>query len=264
MGTWKIPFGVGFGGKILIQLIILPWFLTACATTQTQGDNIFQAQQKYKESVKFANLKMREEMYAGLKEAVRLDPEEPLYHFELGSAYFTDSRLEEAEAEYITTLKLEDNFIEAYRRLGRLYMSQGKWDKAIHHFKDVLKRSGVSNPHQIHNWLAISYYAKGRVSLAEKAWRNALDISENSEIRLNLTLAYKANERYNLATESLVKAVELDPELIRAHFELAQLYLKANEKDLAKKHFDSVIELEPLSKEGKASQEYLRLMQSGK
>ncbi len=264
MGTWKIPFGAGFGGKILIQLIILPWFLTACATTQTQGDKVYQAQQKYKESVKFANLKMREEMYAGLKEAVRLDPEEPLYHFELGSAYFTDSRLEEAEAEYLTTLKLEDNFIEAYRRLGRLYMSQGKWDNAIHYLKDVMKRSGVNNPHQVQNWLAISYYAKGEVNLAEKAWRDALSISENSEIRLNLALAYKANEQYSLASESLLKAIELDPDLIRAHFELAQLYLKANEKDLAKKHFGKVVELEPLSKESKASQEYMRLIQSGK
>jgi len=249
---------------LLALLITLPWLLLACATTPTQEDQVFQAQKVYREAVKFAKLKMRDEMYVGLKEAVRLNPEEPLYHFELGSAYFTDNRLDEAEAEYLATLQLQNNFVEAYRRLGRLYMSQGKWDKAIYHLKDVLKRSGVNNPHQIHNWLAISYYAKGRVSLAEKAWRSALDISENSEIRLNLALAYKANERYDLATESLLKAVELDPELLRAHFILAELFLKANEKDLAKKHFDSVIELEPLSKEGKASREYLRLIQPGK
>ncbi len=252
------------GGKFLFCLLALPWLLMACATTSTKEERIFEAQQKYRESVKFANLKMRDEMYVGLKEAVLLDPEEPLYHFELGSAYFTDNKLEEAETEYLTTLRLQENFVEAYRRLGRLYMSQGKWDKAIHHFKDVLKKSGVSNPHQIHNWLAISYYAKGKISLAEKAWRDALDISENSEIRLNLALAYKANERYDLATESLLKAIELDPDLVRAHFELAQLYLKSNEKDLATKHFDQVIELEPLSKEGKASQKYLRLIRSGK
>ena len=79
-----------------------------------------------------------------------------------------------------------------------------------------------------------------------------------------MALAYEANEEYSLASQSLLKAIELDPDLIRAHFELAQLYLKANEKDLAKKHFGKVVELEPLSKESKASQEYMRLIQSGK
>lgn len=264
MGDRRFYFRTGTRGKILIQLLILPWLLTACATAPTKNENIFQAQQKYREAVKFGNLKMRDKMYDGLKEAVRLDPEEPLYHFELGSAYFTDSRFEEAEVQYLATLKLQDNFVEAYRRLGRLYMSQGKWDYAIDYFKDVLKRSGVNNPHQVHNWLAISYYAQGNINLAEKAWRGALNVKENSQIRLNLALAYKANERYNLAIKSLEKAVELEPELIRAHFELAQLYLKANKKSLAKKHFGTVIELEPLSKEGKSSQEYLRLIPSEK
>lgn len=264
MGDRRFYFRTGTRGKILIQLLILPWLLTACATTPTKEENIFQAQQKYREAVKFRNLKMREKMYTGFKEAVRLDTEEPLYHFELASAYFTDNRLEEAEAEYLATLKLHIDFVEANRRLGRLYMAQRKWDKAIGYFKDVLKRSGVNNPHQVHNWLAISYYAQGNINMAEKAWREALAIKENSQLRLNLALAYKANERYNLAIKSLEKAVELDPELVRAHFVLAQLYLKANKRGLANKHFGTVIELEPLSKEGKSSQEYMRLIPSEK
>jgi Tfp pilus assembly protein PilF len=264
MRNQKIHFRKVGGWKILTYLFFIPWLFVACSALDSKDDKVFEAQQKYRESIKFSNLKMRDEMYVGLKEAIRLDPDEPLYHFELASAYFTDSKLSEAETEFLTTLKLQENFIEAYKRLGRLYMSQGKWDDAIYYLKDVLKRPGVTNPHQVHNWMAISYYAKGKVNLAEKAWREALSISENSEIRLNLALAYKANERYSLATESLVKAIELDPDLVRAHYEIAQLYLKANNKELAKKHFTRVINLEPLSKQGKASQEYLGLIQSGK
>ncbi|MGV7220500.1 MAG: tetratricopeptide repeat protein [Nitrospinales bacterium] len=264
MSKQKIRFRIKSGWKVLTYLFFIPWLFVACSALDTKDDKVFDAQQKYRESVKFRNLKMRDEMYAGLKEAIRLDPKEPLYHFELASAYFTDSKLPEAETEFLTTLNLEENFIEAYKRLGRLYMSQGKWDNAIHYLKDVSKKSGVTNPHQVHNWLAISYYAQGKVNLAEKAWREALGISENSEIRLNLALAYKANEKFDLATESLEKAIELDPDLVRAHYEIAQLYLKANNKELAKKHFTRVIDLEPLSKYGKPSQEYLRLIQSGK
>jgi tetratricopeptide (TPR) repeat protein len=264
MRNQKIRFRGNSGWKVLTYLFFIPWFFAACSVFDSKDDKVFDAGQKYRESVKFRNLKMRDEMYAGLKEAVRLDPDEPLYHFELASAYFTDSKLSEAETEYLTTLKLQDNFIEAYRDLGRLYMSQRKWNDAIHYLRDLLKRPGVTDLHQVQNWLAISYYAKDQVNLAEKTWLEALNIKEDSVVRYNLARAYKTNEKYGLAMESFLKVIESDPDYAIAHYELGQLYLKASNKDLAKKHFTRTIDLEPLSKQGKASQEYLRLIQSGK
>lgn len=264
MRKQKIHFRKVGGWKILMLLFCLSGFMTACSVIETKEDKIFQAQQKYREATKFRNLKMQDEMYASFNEALRLDPEQPLYHFELGKAYTSDGRMEEAEAEYLTTLNLNENFLEAYRFLGRMYIHQEKWDNAIHTLNNLMKKSGVTNPHQVQNWLAICYYKIGNVNMAEKTWRESLSISEDSVIRQNLARAYIANEKYNLAAESLLKAVELDPNLVKAHFDLAQLYLKSSEKELATKHFQRVIDLEPLSKHAKASKEYLRLIQSGK
>ena len=153
---------------------------------------------------------------------------------------------------------------DTYKRLGRLYMVRQKWDTAIHYFKEVMNRPGVTSPHQVQNWIAVSYYAKGEINLAEKAWRDALSIKDNSQIRLNLALAYKANKRYDLAIKSLRKAIDADPFFSQAHYELAQLYLKEKKLDLALKHFRQVIELEPLSKNSKTSQEYIKLINSEK
>lgn len=248
--------------KYLIQLIILPLFLMACSSTPDKRDNADLARAKYKEAIKYSSLKMNKEMYANLKEAIELDPEEALYHLELGNAYFLDNRLNEAESEFLLSIKLNDSIQDTFKRLGRLYMVQQKWDTAIHYFKEVMNRPGVTHPHHVQNWIAVSYYAKGEVNLAEKAWRDALNINENSQIRLNLALAYLDNKRYDLAGKSLRKAIDLDPFFSQAHYELAQLYLKEKKLDLALNHFKQVAELEPLSKKGKTSQEYIDLINS--
>jgi tetratricopeptide (TPR) repeat protein len=250
--------------KTLMILFCLSGFLTACSILETKEDNIFQAQEKYREALKFRNLKMKDEMHASFKEALRLNPEEPLYHFELAKAYTEEGRMEEAEAEYKTTLELNQNFLEAYRFLGRLYVHQERWKDAIGTLESLMKKSGVTNPQQVQNWLAICYYKIGDVNMAEKTWRESLSIKEDSTVRQNLARAYMANDQDELAIESLLIAVELDPNLAKAHYDLAQLYLKGNKKELAMKHFDKVIELEPLSKYAKNSKEYLRLIKSGK
>jgi superkiller protein 3 len=264
MRKQKIHFRKVRGWKILMLLLCLSGFLTACSLVETKENKIFEAQQKYREAVKFRNLKMKDEMYASLNEALRLDPEQALYHFEIARAYAVDGQLEKAEEKYLKTLEIQPNFLEAYRYLGRLYIHQKKWDSAIHYLKTLLGRSGVVHPQQVQNWLAISYYGKEDINLAEKTWREALSIKEDSGIRYNLARAYKINEKYDLATESFKKVLETDPDYVKAHYELGQLYLKANNKEMAKKHFARVIDLEPLSKQGKDSQEYLRLIQSGK
>jgi type IV pilus assembly protein PilF len=264
MSNQKIRFRISSGWKILMVMLYLSSFLTACSMLETKEDNIFQAQEKYREAIKFRNLKMKDEMHASFKEALRLNPDEPLYHFELAKAYTGEGRLDEAEAEYKTTLNLNPNFLEAYRFLGRVYVQQKRWDEAISTLSNLMQKSGVTNPQQVQNWLAICYYQKGDINMAEKIWRESLSINEDSVVRQNLARAYIANEQYDLAIKSLLKAVEFDPSLVKAHYDLAQLYLKDNKKDLAMKHFTKVVDLEPLSKFAKNSQKYLKLIESGK
>ncbi len=264
MRNLRLFFQLGARGKYLFHLIIIPLFLIACSSTPDKKEDADLAREKYNEAVKYSSLKMDKEMYASLKEAIELNPEEALYHLELGTAYFSDNKLDEAESEFLKSLKLNNSIQETYKRLGRLYMVRQKWDTAIHYFKEVMNRPGVTHPHQVQNWIAVSYYAKGEINLAEKAWRDALSIKENSQIRLNLALAYMANKRYDLAGKSLRKAIDVDPFFSQAHFELAQLYLKEKKLDLALNHFEQVVELEPLSKNSKTSQEYINLINSEK
>ena len=85
-----------------------------------------------------------------------------------------------------------------------------------------------------------------------------MDIKDNAAIRLNLALAYRNGSKFDLAKGSLKKAVKLRPRFSQAHFELAQLYIKENQKQKAKEHFKNVILYSPGIEFAKQSKEYLK------
>jgi len=238
---------------------LLPFFLGACATSGKSSHKL-QARKIYDEAEKARSVKQKDDYYAKLKEAIELDPKEPFYHLVLGDAYFMDMKLDEAEKEYLTSIKLGSKYQEGFQQLGRLYMQKGQWDDAIFYLKKAVSVPNLISPHQVYNWLALSYYAKGELNQAEKVWLKALGIKENGPIRLNLGMVYMQAEQFDLARDSLLIAVKENNNLTQAHYELGQLFLKDRNFVEARKHFETVVNLEPLGESAKASKEYLKLI----
>lgn len=245
--------------------VFLPWLMVSCASESVnQQDNVFLAQKKFTEAVRSASLNSRSEMYVSLKEAIRLDPLESRYHWELARAYFADGDLEKAEKEFQQTIRLNENFSEAFKELGRLHMQAGDLDKAIYYLKEGLKKPGVTTPQNIHNWIAICYYGQDRFREAEKEWLEALRIKENENILLNLALAYRDKEYFDQALDALKRAVLLNPRFASGHYHLALLYLKGKKNELAGKHLEQTIQLDPDSEQGRSAAEYLRMIKTTK
>ena len=229
-----------------------------------QQENIFIAQKKFADAVRSATSNSRPEMYASLREAVRLDPMESRYRWELARAYFADGDLKQAEKEFQQTIRLNENFSEAFRELGRLYMQTGDLDKAVYYLKEGLKKTGIVNPQNMHNWIAICYYGQNRFPEAEKEWLEALRIEENENVLLNLGLAYRDKERFDKAIDSLKRAVTINPKFATGHYHLALLYLKEKKKELASNHFELAMQLEPDNDQGRSAAEYLRMIKTTK
>jgi len=238
---------------------LLPFFLGACATTGKSGDKL-QARKIFDEAQKARSIKQNDEYFAKLKEAIELDPKEAYYHLVLGDAYFADLKLDEAEKEYLASIKLGLKYQDGHQQLGRLYMQKGQWDDAIFYLNKAVNAPNLISPHQVYNWLALSYYAKGDLNQAEKIWLKALGIKENSQLRLNLGMVYMQAEQFDLARDSLLIAVKENNNLTQAHFELGQLFLKDRNFVDARRHFETVVNLDPLGESAKASKEYLKLI----
>lgn len=251
----------GLSAFLLVSLLGL--FLSGCATAPGatgQDNNLNVAHGKFQQSLEFGTLGLYDKQIATLKEAIELAPGELNYRTHLGGALMASGKTKEAEKEFLDILKTDSNYKAAYRELGRLYMERGEWRRAVTYFKEDLSRPGTPMPHQVYNWLAWSYYNLGEIDKAEDEWRNALRISENPGIRLNLALSYKNREHYDEAMESLEKAVSLDPRLFVAHYEMALLYLRKENKEDAVDHFKKVVSLAPNSEQAKSSREYLNMV----
>lgn len=235
--------------SILAGLLL---FSGACATTVSPAEKKLMAQKKYQEAYGPGHTK--QEKYKIIKEVIRMSPKEPLYRVGLGDVYFKDKKLDKAEKMYLSAIKVDPNYMVAYRMLGRLYMQKGDWDQATLYLRRALNEPNVINPIQLYNWLAYSEYRRGDLNKAEKAWLRALDINDSDKIRLNLALVYKEGNRLDLAQASLLKALEMNPKLPSAHFALGEIYYKRNKFRKAKHHFKEVIQLEPLSEQAQVSQ----------
>ena len=151
-------------GRIVVCSLALAFF-SGCATTDLldKPDNKKSlAQNKFKEALQAGSLNQQDKMVALLKEAVELDPLEPNFHFYLGRAYYVKKDLQQAEQEYLASIKLNNNFKDSYQQLGLIYMQQGKLEKAIQYFRDDLARPGSLQPQQVYNWIALCYYHLGK------------------------------------------------------------------------------------------------------
>ncbi|MEE8205311.1 MAG: tetratricopeptide repeat protein, partial [Nitrospinaceae bacterium] len=250
-------------GIRLAMLAVLLIFAGACATT-SPADNKLLAQKKFQEAQKAGSLNLKKEKYQTLREAIRLVPKEPIYRVALGNAYFKNLELDKAEKMYLGAIKVDPEFMGTYRQLGRLYVQKSQWDDALFYLNQALSQPNVIDPIQLLNWAAYSHYRKGDLPKAEKAWLKALDIHDSDQIRLNLALVYKEAQRTDLARASLLKALELNPKLLGAHFALGEIYYRSNKLAMAKKHFSEVIQLEPLSEQARVSQEILKRMSAKK
>ena len=246
--------------KVPVILLMGSFLVLGCATSgfmDSQEDKNELAQKKFREALQFGSLNQKSKMQKALNEAIELNPNDENFHLYLGKIYLQEGDTDKAESEFLKSIQINNRFKDAYQPLAQINMQKQDWKKAIQYFNKDLSISGTQNPQQVYNWLALCHYSIGEIDQAEMEWEKALSIKDNAAIRLNLGLAYIDGSKFELAKDSLEKAIKLKPRFAQAHFELAQLYIKENKKEKAKEHLNKAILYSRNSKYAKQSKEYL-------
>jgi tetratricopeptide (TPR) repeat protein len=90
------------------------------------------------------------------------------------------------------------------------------------------------------------------------AKQNEQLIRETAQMHYNMGVLFTDNQKYDMATKEFERALELDPNDQRAHYNLGYLYAEQFSKpDQATEHFKRFLELDPQSQQAEAVKSYL-------
>ena len=156
---------------------------------------------------------------AALQTAVKLLPNDPEVHNNLGTAFKDAKRWEEAVTHYQTALTLAPNHIETLCNLARTYFIRGQNDLALAAFQQAVAAAPANAAS--HDGMAIALHAAGRYTEAIVSSRKALEINPRSaEAHCNLGIALQS---YGLPAEAIAsyqRALAIKPDHAEAHSNL--------------------------------------------
>ena len=153
-------------------------------------------------------------------------PEEAKTIYQRAVADLDRSRLEDGVAGLESALKIFPDYYLALERLGLIYLTQQKYEKAV----GVFGKAVVVNPRSFNGWygLSISHYALKRSDAAVEAAQKAVTLNSNSaDALLALGVSLRQAKRYEEAEKPLKQADKITKGLSPdVHWHLALLYAK--------------------------------------
>jgi Flp pilus assembly protein TadD len=145
-----------------------------------------------------------------LRKAVKLNPDDPRAHRDLGIAYEKTALNGPAETEFLVALSLAPQKVEARNRLGMIYLSAGWLGEAEKQFRLSVKTqrndSGYCGPGEI-------YVRRGDRGAAQRAFQSAASINpEDSRAHFKLGALYVAQGQRAQALREYQAGLKNDPE----------------------------------------------------
>ena len=150
-----------------IALCAAAW-LPACATT-TADDEIrkLEARASYEAGVKSISEGRVSLGLSSLRQAVEIEPRNPLYHNAVGAVMLNIGRYADAQVEFQKAVELDPSYADAFHNLGSAYAEQGKWEDAITAYRKALAQTIYNRPETTYNNLGYAYWALDRRKDAE-------------------------------------------------------------------------------------------------
>ena len=156
-------------------------------------------------------------------------------------------------------LKWNPYFGMMYYNLGQIISRKGIYTPAIENFEKAEKYMDHPN---LPGRLAYLYLKKGQVDKAIVKLKQAISYQKNEKsmvpLYTDLGNNYIRVGEYKLAELALKNALKIDPNYIKAHYDLAVVYLRQNKLDEGQGELQKIIELAPDSQMAKNARELIQ------
>ena len=162
--------------------------------------------------------------------------------FTLGSIYFQQDNMIDAQENYLKAITKFPNFRRAWRNVGLIYVRSGKYDEAINAFTRMIELGGGDA--YSFGLLGFAYASKQDYQAAEAAYRNALLLQpDNTEWRLGITRCVFKQQKFEDAATLLEVLIARYPEKPDFWSLQAQAYLGMKQPLKAAENLEAVDQL---------------------
>ncbi len=151
------------------------------------------------------------EVLPNLTQYVKLHPDSPRGHYDLGYLYFRTHQVGDSIRELSRSLQLNVNDAAAHKTLGLACTFVGRYDLAEVELQSAAKLEPQSP--EIHYLLGRAYYTRGVYPLAQKEFEAAIRLSPSyMKAYTNLGLVMEIQGRNDQAVENYTTAARLNDE----------------------------------------------------
>lgn len=203
------------------------------------------------------------EALTNLLEANKLAPNNPRIMNSLGMLYFHREKYDLA-AEYLQkTISIEPKYTDARTNLGRVYIAQGKYNKAIIETKKALQDLTYNHPEKAQTNLGLAYLRKNKFAAAKNELHTAIKLNKEycpaySYYGQSL-MKLKQYEDASGVFDRAIKVCQTKPEEV--HYLSGLSYYQNGKKEMALVRLKEVSKLYPASEFAEKSRSLLNVIE---
>ncbi len=244
--------------KKLILIILLA--AAGCATTGTTIDKSKMAEGYFQKGLAYFQEKNYELASVEFNRSIQTDSSYKLSYYYLGLISDFQGKLDQAVKYYKKAISVDDHFSEAYNALGAVYSKQQKWDDALKNYRKALDNKLYPTPHVPYLNMGRVYMAQKDYNKAVEAYLDAKRYVKQDFIIYELGSALFEAGRTKEAINELREAVSLSPQNVNMRYGLALALLKDGNKKSAAAEFKKAAELAPKSEIAQKANDYLKAL----
>ncbi len=235
--------------------------LTGCATTSGPPvDKTKMAEGYYTKGISHYQQKNYELASVEFNRSLQTDSNNKQSYYMLGLICSDQGKLDQAIKYFKEAIDRDSDYSEAYNALGTVYSRQQKWKEALKNFNKALENKLYSTPHIPYLNIGRLYMAQKEYDKAVDAYREAKRYANQDFIIFELGTALFEAGKNKEALSEFREGVGMAPQNADLRYSLALALLKDGDKKAALAEFKKTTELAPGSDLAKKAKDYIKTL----